>query len=56
MVVSIAVFLIAAIGGWILGGNLPNGALRESWRLPLGARLVAIGLAIGVMAVRGAFR
>jgi len=42
------IFAMSAIAGSILGGFVPKGMIRESWRIPIAAPLIAAGVALAV--------
>jgi hypothetical protein len=54
MATSIGVFVIAAMGGWLIAGNAPNGMIREPWRRPLGMLFISARLVLAAMALLGA--
>jgi hypothetical protein len=46
---QVGIFGIAVIVGWILGGYAPKSSIPDSWRLPIAATLVGIGIALALM-------
>jgi hypothetical protein len=47
---QIAVFAAAVVAGLFLGGFVPKGLIRDAWRLPIAAALIAMGIAIAALA------
>jgi len=50
-VLEIGLFVLSIIAGLILGGLVPEELLPKSWRLPIGALLVGVGIALAVIAL-----
>jgi hypothetical protein len=47
---EVGIFAASAIAGSILGGLVPKGVVRESWRIRIAALLIAAGIALAVIA------
>jgi len=48
---EIGVIVLSIIAGLILGGFVPEELLPKSWRQPIGALLVGVGLVLAVIAL-----
>ena len=46
---EIGIFAACIMAGSILGGLVPTGLLPQSWRIPIVAVLVGIGIALAVI-------
>ncbi len=46
---ELGMFAAAVLAGSALGGVLPTGLVPQSWRFPIAALLVGIGLALAVI-------
>jgi len=48
---GIGIFVASVAAGLVLGGLLPEGLVPKAWRLPIGAFLVGLGIALAVIAL-----
>ncbi len=46
---EIGIFAAAVLAGSALGGLVPTGLLPRSWRFPIAALLVGVGIALAVI-------
>jgi hypothetical protein len=46
---GVGIFLASVAAGFVLGGLLPEKLLPKAWRLPIGAFLVGVGIALAVI-------
>lgn len=46
---GVGVFLASVTAGFVLGGLVPESLLPRAWRLPIGAFLVGVGIALAVI-------
>jgi hypothetical protein len=46
---EIGIFAAAVLAGSTLGGLMPTGLIPQSWRIPIAALLVGIGIALTVI-------
>jgi hypothetical protein len=46
---EIGIFAAAVMAGSLLGGLVPPGLIPQSWRIPIAALLVGIGIALAVI-------
>lgn len=49
LILEIGIFAASVMVGLILGGRVPAGMLPQSWRLPVAAFLVGMGMALAVI-------
>ena len=50
-ILEMGIFAASAIAGSILAGLVPKGMIPESWRIPIAALLIALGIALAVIAL-----
>ena len=46
---EIGILAVSIAAGLFLGGRVPDGIMPTSWRLPIGAFLVGLGIALVVI-------
>ena len=51
LLLGIGIFVASVMAGFVLGGFLPEGLLPKAWRLPIGAFLIGVGIALAVIAL-----
>ena len=51
LLLGIGVFVASVMAGFVLSGFLPEGLLPKAWRLPIGAFLIGVGIALAVIAI-----
>ena len=47
---KVGIFSAAIIAGLLLGGIVPKGVVKESWRIPVAVALVLAGIMLAVLA------